>query len=168
MAKDDAASFLGKPEVVGKFPEPPPPLQVIPADAEGTPPIGFTVREYMGTLLYKAPPESQMPLDWDAWHAYMQDLSNIWTLDDPDPKEGDRVLVQGLCGLHTSIVETDGYGGIHATSGGSVWFLCRSTEQEGDDRNAWVVSGGANLKAIKRLKIFSEGTSDDEENGKAI
>ena len=160
MAKDEYTT--GKPKPLGKY-EYPKKLEILPA-APGKEPIGWTTREYIGTELRKAPPEDQMPLDWDAWHSFMNDKANVWSLDDPPPKEGDRALIQGLLGMALSTVDA---GGLQVSTGQSVWPLTKSTELEGDDRNSWVTTCGYNKKVLDRFERFmpKKRADNDEENG---
>jgi hypothetical protein len=107
-------------------------------------------------------PEGTHKLNWSSWEYRGAEIK------DPDGKiissnrelfAGQEILVPTIFGDYSrSTVEEDTAGKLSttATDGGSIFWLSKSQDDHLPEelrRNAWVSTGGANLKAIQRLEL---------------
>lgn len=108
-------------------------LTVLPADDPGNRTIGWIVREYNGTEVYKA------------------DAPGTLLLNESDIQVGDKLHVQTLVGTYLMIAYRDEYGVLQAQTetGGMFADLKFNT----DDRHCWVSTFAVNAKAVKKLTV---------------
>lgn len=117
-------------------------LTVLAADPN-TKPIGFVVREYMGTPVFLYPGEDFKE----------EDLIPITTRD--GLKEGDEILIPGLMGGYHKMTVKGSENGLSAEGERAIGVLAFGE----DDRNAWICGGLINMRGITRLKV---DTSDQD------
>jgi hypothetical protein len=94
------------------------------------PKIGWKVREYSGTEIYRN----------------KEDLEAGRRMLEP-PKAGDEILVPTLSGWAKAVVKKDGE--LYAEAGRFTWPLALSD----DDRHCWVAHGMINMAALEKLKL---------------
>jgi hypothetical protein len=114
------------------------PLTVLSADAPENTTIGFTVREYLGSELFKVV-EGKPVIE-------------------PIPATEELVEGQQYCaaslfgGYHVGVIVRDEYT-LYLDTGGLIGTLCRGE----DDRNAWTMSCWINKKCLDKLTLSSQG-----------
>lgn len=115
-------------------------IEVLAADPN-TKPIGFVVREYMGTPVFLYPGENFKE----------EDLVPIKTREGLKP--GDVILIPGLMGGYYKMTVKGSEKGLSAQGERCIGFL----EFGKDDRNAWICGGLVNPRGISRLRVSSSG-----------
>jgi hypothetical protein len=109
-------------------------IEVLPANNAKQLKLSWTVREYIGSEIYKFDSDQQIikePL------IYKDDL-----------QIGMVVAVPTFFGYAKTIIDKN----FQATSEGGKWTYI--LEFDKDDRHCWICSGSINLASIKKLKIY--------------
>lgn len=128
------------------------PLTVLEADAMPDKQLNWTVREYLGSEIFKAREgvtevKTYGDIDTDRTLKRRDDL-----------KPGDQIFCPSLWGgLMRAEVEDDGYGCLRAKTKGLLVLLNFSE----DDRECWTTGGFVNMKAIEKLQLDS-GSNDSD------
>jgi hypothetical protein len=143
-----------------------PKIEVIPADPPTDDKINWTCREYMGTEIYHYP--DPLPETRDEWREYVENPSNIWRLFDDPPQTGDEALVNYSLGGGLTPIKFTSPRQAESLNGNWVYFIQPSSDQDNDDRDAWLCCGAGNLAAIKKLEIYTEDTELDRSKAKLI
>lgn len=113
-------------------------IQVLAADPNHKP-IGFTIREYMGTEVFLYPGEKFTE----------KDLVPITIREGLKP--GDEILIPGLFGGYHKMTIHGSEKGLSARNEDLSAILAFGE----DDRNAWVCGGLINNRGISRLRVNS-------------
>jgi hypothetical protein len=121
-------------------------------EKDGEPPVGWTVREYLGTEVFR-PPEG-LTLEQVKNKLNWPDNFKLTPIRDEKLKVGDPLLVPSWSGgMYVGTVQGDRNGDPYFLSeGGS---LVGGLEYNADDRNCWTCSGLGNVEAIQRLELKS-------------
>jgi hypothetical protein len=108
-------------------------LTVLPADDPNQRTIGWVVREYNGTEVFKA----------DAHGTALKNESDI--------QVGDKLHVQTLVGTYVMIATRDEYGVLFAQTEPGGMFA--DLQFNKDDRHCWASTYAVNAKAIKKTSV---------------
>jgi hypothetical protein len=111
-------------------------LTVLSADDPNQRTIGFVIREYNGTEVYKA------------------DAHGTTLTNESDIKPGDKLHVQTLVGTYAMTAAKDEYGVLYAETEPGGMFADLIFNK--DDRHCWASTYAVNAKAIKKLTATRE------------
>jgi hypothetical protein len=123
------------------------PLEVLSPDNPQEQTLGFTIKEYLGGVVFKA-------------RSGVTEVKNFGDIDTErllksrdDLKEGDDIFVTSLWGgLMKVTVKKDTYGELFAEDGDLMVVLSFGE----DDRQCWTTMGYINKRGIERLQLDSK------------
>lgn len=138
MPRQGVIYAVSKPEHFGQFPVRTE-IEVLPADEPSEKKIGWEVRCYDGTEVYKVIVSSFVATEFKE-----QPLTNF-----DDIKPGDRLVVQTLVGRRNMIARMDDEDeGLYAECDG----LLADLVFDSDDRHCWISTYAINTRCLDRLK----------------
>lgn len=140
----NARYAVSQEKYVGKFPVRTE-LSVLEADGPTESKVGWTVRGYLGSEVYRH--------DLSVYSGGFVDVSKLSPItEESGLSDGDELMVRGIAGFHLMRFTRESEGRGRAESGELSGLL----EFGSDDRRAWVCTGLFNLRALKKLSLSSE------------